>query len=132
MSGLFLCPFINLKLMSSHHFVREDQEPGLFIYEWVDNAKELIDQLAQWAPKIVVHEQALEQFLIHGFKVDVVLYDKQEGWVKESVSHQFPVVCKQAKQSLMGNLKFVKVDIINRFNVIGDVTINELLSLIHI
>ena len=121
-----MCPFVNLNFMSSHHFVREDQEPGLFIYEWVDNAKDLIDQLAQWAPKIVVHEQALEQFLIYGFKADVVLYNKREEWVKENISYQFPVTCKKAKQSFNANLEFVKNDVINRFNVIGNVTIDDL------
>ena len=112
--------------MSSHHFVREDQEPGLFVYDWVDNAKELIDQLAQWAPKLIVHEQALEQFLQNGFKVDIVLYAAREGWSKEVTEHQFPVKYKQAKESLNENLKFLQDEVINRFNVIGNVTINEL------
>lgn len=112
--------------MSSHHFVREDQEPGLFIYDWVDNTKDLIDQLAQWAPKIVVHEQALEQFIYHGFKVDVVLYSEKEVWAKELTRHQVPVKYKQAKGTLKENLMFLQDEVINRFNVIGNVTIDEL------
>lgn len=57
--------------MSSHHFVKEGQEPALCILDQVsfDAAKGLLE----WAPKILVTDNALEAILSWGIKVDVVL-----------------------------------------------------------
>ena len=72
--------------MSSHHLVRENQEPGLYIAEWFSSAAELLEQLSQWAPKIIVHERVLDQVLETGTKVDVVLYLKDKTLVEEKAS----------------------------------------------
>jgi hypothetical protein len=57
--------------MSSHHFVREGQEPALFIFEATNYSA--IEGLLEWAPLVLVTADALEEVLLWGIKIDVVL-----------------------------------------------------------
>jgi hypothetical protein len=57
--------------MSSHHFVKEGQEPALCILDNVSFAT--AKSFLEWAPKILVIDTALEAILTWGIKVDVVL-----------------------------------------------------------
>ncbi len=59
--------------MSSHHFVKEGQEPALFIIHPFNY--ELISPLLEWAPLVVVSEEAVDAVLQWGVKIDVVLVD---------------------------------------------------------
>jgi hypothetical protein len=57
--------------MSSHHFVKEGQEPALLIAEAL--SFELAEPLLEWAPLVVVCDAALDDVLHWGIKIDVVL-----------------------------------------------------------
>jgi hypothetical protein len=57
--------------MSSHHFVKEGQEPALFILE--PASFEVAGPLLEWAPMVLVAENALENVLRWGIKIDVVI-----------------------------------------------------------
>jgi hypothetical protein len=57
--------------MSSHHFVREGQEPALLILDPLSYAD--AEGLLEWAPLVVVVESALDEVLLWGIKVDVVI-----------------------------------------------------------
>jgi hypothetical protein len=57
--------------MSSHHFVKEGQEPALLIAERVSYS--LVADLLEWAPLVVVDENMLELVMSWGTKVDVVV-----------------------------------------------------------
>jgi hypothetical protein len=59
------------KFMSSHHFVREGQEPALLIAGI--RSFQGIEPLLEWAPLVMVMEPALEKVLTLGIKIDVVL-----------------------------------------------------------
>ncbi|MCC6817707.1 MAG: thiamine diphosphokinase [Bacteroidia bacterium] len=61
--------------MSSHHVVREAQEPALIIANGQSCGNELIGQLLEWSPFIIVLDGALERVLELGLKFDVVLGD---------------------------------------------------------
>jgi thiamine pyrophosphokinase len=61
--------------MSSHHIVREGQEPALIIANGEPCTMELLGQLLEWSPYIVVLDGALERVLHLGIKFDVVLGD---------------------------------------------------------
>lgn len=61
--------------MSSHHVVREGQEPALIIANGQSCSREIIDQLLEWSPFIVVLDGALDRVLELGIKFDVVLGD---------------------------------------------------------
>jgi thiamine pyrophosphokinase len=61
--------------MSSHHIVREQQEPALIIANGEACQPDLLHQLLEWSPYIVVLDGALERVLSLGIKIDVVLGD---------------------------------------------------------
>lgn len=61
--------------MSSHHIVRDAQEPALILANGASCSTELLNQLLEWSPFIVVLDGALERALNLGIKIDVVLGD---------------------------------------------------------
>lgn len=61
--------------MSSHHIVREGQEPALIIANGESCSTELLGQLLEWSPFVVVLDGAIERVLELGIKVDVLLGD---------------------------------------------------------
>ena len=66
--------------MSSHHIVRDDQEPALIIANGAACSKELLGQLLEWSPLVVVLDSAIERVLELGIKVDVLLGDFDRGF----------------------------------------------------
>jgi thiamine pyrophosphokinase len=61
--------------MSSHHIVREDQEPALIIANGESCSPELLGQLLEWSPLVVVLDSAVHRVLDLGIKIDVLLGD---------------------------------------------------------
>ena len=61
--------------MSSHHIVRNDQEPALIIANGASCSFELLGQLLEWSPIVVVLDSAIERVLQLDIKVDVLLGD---------------------------------------------------------
>lgn len=57
--------------MSSHHFVKEGQEPALFILDNI--AFQYAESLLEWVPLVIVADRALENVLQWRIKIDVVL-----------------------------------------------------------
>ncbi|RYJ42886.1 thiamine diphosphokinase [Flavobacterium beibuense] len=61
--------------MSSHHIVRDDQEPALIIANGAACSRELTDQLLEWSPLVIVLDNAIERVMELGIKIDVLLGD---------------------------------------------------------
>jgi hypothetical protein len=71
--------------MSSHHFVKEGQEPALLIMSNV--SMERTQPLLEWSPLILVAAEALEKVLSWGIRVDaVVLSHHDEQYVRQRLS----------------------------------------------
>ena len=71
-----LCASLNngcLQKMSSHHFVKEDQEPALIIADASAVSFEKIQELLEWSPTVIVMESSLEMVLSWGIKMDVAI-----------------------------------------------------------
>jgi thiamine pyrophosphokinase len=66
--------------MSSHHIVRDDQEPALIIANGASCNPELLGQLLEWSPLVIVLDSAMERVLELGIKVDVLLGDFDRGF----------------------------------------------------
>lgn len=76
--------------MSSHHFVKEGQEPALLIAEAL--SFELAEPLLEWAPLVVVCDAALDEVLHWGIKVDAVLGEAtQVRALQDKMIEQAPV-----------------------------------------
>lgn len=61
--------------MSSHHIVRDDQEPALIIANGAACSNELMGQLLEWSPIVIVLDSAIQRVMPLGIKVDVLLGD---------------------------------------------------------
>ncbi|MDP5201027.1 thiamine diphosphokinase [Flavobacterium sp. DG2-3] len=78
--------------MSSHHIVRDDQEPALIIANGAACDAELLGQLLEWSPLVVVLDSAIERVIELGIKVDVLLGDFDRGLDPEIYkTSQFPI-----------------------------------------
>lgn len=78
--------------MSSHHIVRDDQEPALIIANGAACSKDLLDQLLEWSPLVIVLDAAINRVLELGIKVDVLLGDFDRGFDAEYYRNkQFPL-----------------------------------------
>jgi hypothetical protein len=93
--------------MSSHHFVREGQEPALLIADPVDFA--LAEPLLEWAPLVVVTESALESVLMWGIKIDVVIAQPDHvGMLTEKLQEQAPIqILSAGDDSLEASMLFL-------------------------
>jgi hypothetical protein len=76
--------------MSSHHFVKDGQEPALFILDSI--SFRYVESLLEWVPLIMVAEPVLEQVLQWRIKIDVVI-QKDLGFetLEDLVEDQGPV-----------------------------------------
>jgi thiamine pyrophosphokinase len=78
--------------MSSHHIVRDDQEPALIIANGEACSSELLGQLLEWSPIVIVLDSAIERVLELGIKVDVLLGDFDRGFDADSYKEkQYPI-----------------------------------------
>jgi hypothetical protein len=78
--------------MSSHHIVRDNQEPALVILSPIDASSDGIQGLLEWSPLIIVNELSLEHILRWGIKIDVVLaVDTKNEKLLDQIQHQQPV-----------------------------------------
>ncbi|MCC5920587.1 MAG: hypothetical protein LAT68_10695 [Cyclobacteriaceae bacterium] len=63
--------------MSSHHFVREGQEPGILILNYHESLGESLGQLLEWSTGLYLTESALSNFPAELIKVDGVILRKE-------------------------------------------------------
>jgi thiamine pyrophosphokinase len=78
--------------MSSHHIVRDDQEPALIIANGAECSSELLGQLLEWSPLIIVLDSAIERVMQLDIKVDVLLGDFDQNLdVEKYKESQFPI-----------------------------------------
>ncbi|MEH0157660.1 hypothetical protein V6R21_26440 [Limibacter armeniacum] len=78
--------------MSSHHIVRDEQEPALLMLNTENCEYDHLSQLLEWSPVVVATEHTLSQLLAWGIKIDIVFTspEKQE-LVHELTIFQRPI-----------------------------------------
>jgi thiamine pyrophosphokinase len=59
--------------MSSHHIVREKQEPALLILGLDNFSDELLGQLLEWSPTVIVTPHTAEKVNAYGIKIDWII-----------------------------------------------------------
>jgi thiamine pyrophosphokinase len=78
--------------MSSHHIVRDDQEPALIIANGASCSNELLGQLLEWSPLVIVLDSAIERVLDLNIKVDVLLGDFDRNFDAEKIKERhYPI-----------------------------------------
>lgn len=76
--------------MSSHHVVRENQEPALIVTSYKALDEEYMGQLLEWSPTIIANDDTIDFFLAAAIKVDVVFSTKEEAHQQEQIKN-FPI-----------------------------------------
>ena len=78
--------------MSSHHIVRDEQEPAVLITEIKKAYWPYIQQLLGWVPTVLVFEECVDEVLLTGIKIDVVLCREDHlSALKERLMGQQPI-----------------------------------------
>jgi thiamine pyrophosphokinase len=73
--------------VSSHHIVREKQEPALLILGMSTFDHELLGQLLEWSPTVIGTTEIAEQFNSLGIKVDRIISDHQIDEIQSDVKY---------------------------------------------
>ena len=108
--------------MSSHHFVREGQEPALFVLE--KSSFQFAQPLLEWVPLVMVLDDVLEDVLQWGIKIDVVVQcNIPLGKVGELLIDQQPVQILPAEKNavISTGLKYFIDNDYEAVNLIGNV-----------
>lgn len=70
--------------MSSHHIIREKQEPALYIQELGAFNEEYLGQLLEWSPTLIVNATVYEKVISMGLKVDAVVNSSGQPLFQEN------------------------------------------------
>ena len=62
--------------MSSHHIVRDEQEPALIILSLKSVESAILDELLEWSPTVILPDHLIEEAAVLGFKFDVVICEE--------------------------------------------------------
>jgi thiamine pyrophosphokinase len=71
--------------MSSHHIVREKQEPALLALGLDTFDAELLGQLLEWSPTVITTPATAEQINAYGIKIDIIITDEAEPGMQSDV-----------------------------------------------
>lgn len=79
--------------MSSHHVVREKQEPALLIANGESCSSELLEDLLAWSPFVVVLDSAIHRVNALNIKANVLLgdFDRDEIEIAQIEEQQYPI-----------------------------------------
>lgn len=100
--------------MSSHHIVRDQQEPALLITHSTGVDQEILGSLLEWSPTILVVDNILDDVISWGIKIDVVLAAEQNfELIKRQMSQQAPVKVISYHQEKSNTRRNFAIDISN-------------------
>lgn len=71
--------------MSSHHIVREKQEPALLVLGLQNFSFELLGQLLEWSPTLIATDKTVEHLDADQIKVDWLLTDKTSSELQTNI-----------------------------------------------
>jgi len=103
-----------IRSMSSHHIVKEKQEPALFIEELGNFNEELLGQLLEWSPTLLVNAENYDKILSLGLKVDVLVNGTQTETQENTKVIQGPVDALMVAINYLYEEKYPAVNVITR------------------
>lgn len=78
--------------MSSHHIIRDEQEPALLLQDTACCSYELIQQLLEWSPSLAVTEEVIPEVLNWGIKIEIVFCRSENMvYLMRQLQNQIPV-----------------------------------------
>ena len=76
--------------MSSHHIVREKQEPALLVLGLDSFSTELLGQLLEWSPTVIATPHTAEMLDNYGIKIDWVIADNWDASIQSDIKQMPP------------------------------------------
>lgn len=74
--------------MSSHHIVRDDQEPAVFIKDLDASTTPLVFSLLEWSPIVITTHTKVDHLLSLDIKIDVIFVEDNSAFEEEKMSSQ--------------------------------------------
>jgi thiamine pyrophosphokinase len=102
--------------MSSHHIIREKQEPALLVLGLDNFDDELLGQLLEWSPTLMVTADIAEKLNAYGIKVDWIIADNVAGDIQSDVK----VLQMNGEPETIAALKFFTENNYPAVNVVTD------------
>ena len=108
--------------MSSHHVVRDQQEPALIIADLSNSSYESVKSLLEWSPTILVLNSCLAEVLDWGINIDGVIVDEsQTGHLHDALMPQVKILTHVIEKHPMAiALNYLVQHSFDAVNIIGD------------
>lgn len=90
--------------MSSHHIIREKQEPALLIWDIGSFDMEYLGQLLEWSPTVMVSSLVYEQVYSFGIKIDVVIGNTEVSFQQQEHLKTIPLIRNNFIQTALSYL----------------------------
>lgn len=75
--------------MSSHHIIKDNQEPALFLWEEIQ--EELLEELGSWSPQIYCHHSLISWVQKISLKIDFICAPAEnKDQIEETLAYQMP------------------------------------------
>jgi thiamine pyrophosphokinase len=114
--------------MSSHHIIREKQEPALLVLGMDGFDDELLGQLLEWSPTVMVSDIMAEKLNAYGIKVDWIITNDIDGDIQSDVKflnvNNEPLVSAALKHLTSNNYPAVNV-------VTDELNLDDYMPFIH-
>jgi thiamine pyrophosphokinase len=110
--------------MSSHHIVRENQEPALVVESVTDLDKEYVGQLLEWCPTVFTNDYTIDFFLADDIKVDVVVTNQCNNLYVQEQIKKIPL----QRGFIADALQYLVVNNYKAVNIICDEIPDEVFS----
>ncbi|MES2269013.1 MAG: thiamine pyrophosphokinase [Bacteroidota bacterium] len=103
--------------MSSHHIVREKQEPALLLLGLNSFSDELLGQLLEWSPTVITTPLVAEQMNAYEIKIDIIVADEFAETLQSDVKH----IPQAGASQVEAALKYLIQNEYKAVNVVSDV-----------
>jgi thiamine pyrophosphokinase len=104
--------------MSSHNIVKEKQEPALYIDELGNFNEELLGQLLEWSPTLLVNGENYDKIFSLGLKVDVLVNGNGQEAQEDTKVVQGPVDALMVAVNYLYEERYPAVNVItNKFDL---------------
>ncbi|QEC77162.1 thiamine pyrophosphokinase [Mucilaginibacter ginsenosidivorax] len=103
--------------MSSHHIVREKQEPALLVLGIDNFEEELLGQLLEWSPTVITTPDTAEKLNSFGIKIDWIITDDDGAVLAQS---DVKLIAAGNSNITQAALNFLTVNNYPAVNVIAD------------
>jgi hypothetical protein len=102
--------------MSSHHFVKENQEPFLFV-KGNNFPFEIVEQLLEWNPSVICDTNSIQYFIENSKKADYV-FIKNDSLLSKYANPAFEIIPYDNCLTFKNLIEFVQSKKSNSLNVV--------------